>query len=189
MSRVEICSSFISFYALIWHTSILHCIIFRIYLLENAAIVRVQIRNRTSWDVDYVLRNSIFNTFWNESKCLKYKWWSVSINISKVTRSWEMSERFTRWAFSGMCAGMGTGWELGVHIWCVSLGYHGHQHSTALRKPPYSIFLWLSPVQTWPGKWRGHRREQMDWNSRDRRPTGNWTSPSYFCCFLSPGNR
>ena len=188
--------------------SILRHIIFFIYLFKNA--VRVPIWSWASWLVDRVPRNSVFKTFGDKSKCLKYKWWSVN----RVTGSWEMSERFSSWVFRGDVCWEGLWLSLrGPHTVCVPW-----LPSVPVLKSPQEIilFCWVGQKVSWgfsvssygktrvnflaspifsdsllyrSGLGRWSRGEQRWWNSRNGRPTGTRTSLRYFCCSLSSGNK
>lgn len=69
---------------------------------------------------------------------------------------------------------------------CLSRGYHWYQCSMATGKPYYSVTAsYIGMVQ---GRQKGLRGVKMEWNSRDGRPTWNWASSGYFCCFLIQGN-
>ena len=121
--------------------SILRHIIFFIYLFKNA--VRVPIWSWASWLVDRVPRNSVFKTFGDKSKCLKYKWWSVN----RVTGSWEMSERFSSWVFRGDVCWEGLWLSLrGPHTVCVPW-----LPSVPVLKSPQEIilFCWVGQKVSW----------------------------------------
>lgn len=150
---------------------ILHCIIFSIYHCKNAATVRVQTMSRISWELNYVLRNSILNIFWNKSKCLKYNWWSVSININRVARNREMPERFTRWAFDGMWAGRGAAWGLGTQIWYVFVSRL--PMAPALNGPQETTLFDFSVTLSCPGlAWEDRgATEERKWSKTE---AGGW---------------
>lgn len=151
---------------------ILHCIIFSIYHCKNAATVRVQTVSKISWELNYVLRSSILNIFWNKNKCLKYNWWSVSININRVARNWEIPERFTRWAFNGMCARRGAAWELGTQIWYVFVTWLSM--APAFNSPQETTLFDSSVTLSCPGLAWGDRgaTEENKWNKTVE--TGGW---------------